>query len=169
MKRGTANTEYRCVCCDKSYDKKEDAEECSKYTPVIRKGDIIMVHACPRVVTYEPGDTGFATVEAIPEYFKASGAYKIKGDPTRLATPLTYFCNNKPVKRFSITDAKRYVKERSNQLKAANTLLQMIVDQQPLGDDDDDFGFNARKTRVARKNDRATKRLPKKGVRKSSL
>lgn len=169
MKRGVAVTEYKCVCCDKSYDKKSDAETCSRYTPVIRAGDIIMWNATPWFVKYAPDDSGFATIEEIPEYYKASGKYRVSRSPKRWALPTTYFCNNKPARHFSIIDARRFVKERSQQLAAAKKLLQMIVDQQPLGDDDDDFGFNARKTRLARRNDKPSKRLPKKGVRKSSL
>lgn len=165
MKRGTVVTEYKCVCCSTKYDTRKQAAACSRYKfPALKQGDVILWNNRPWLVKYDIDSTGFFTVERVPVFYDASGfGWR---NQKRMAISTAYFCNKNPVSKPTVKEAVGYLQNRKKQFYAAERWLRMV--QQSNGETDDKPGINAKKTRLARRDDRPAKRVPKKSVRKPS-
>lgn len=161
MKRGTVVTVYKCVCCDEGYASRDDALYCSSYNPVLIEGAIYLWRGKPWLL-WSNQDQNMLSVRRVESYAKLHGLTR-NTYPNSLAIPRIYLCNNKPFVVYTVEKAKEFIKTYEANYRAAFKFYKLIT-----GETDVKPRLNVKTPRLARGNDRTTKRVPKKSVRKPS-
>jgi len=125
MRRGTALTVYKCVCCNEEYKSKKAAADCSQYSQELKVGDVIEYGRYPYLVAYEEDDRGLVTIDPIPAYAKLRGLGRRDGYQV-WSVPTFYFCKNKPVRKWPVSDAEKDLEHYCRRHKYAETFLNLL-------------------------------------------